>query len=395
MAATEGGGAKPLGLLTAAALALPGLGLAPEAAAEEAPERAVVEFKLLSYADSQDVRTRYAYYDGSEPGSFNRIKVHSPAARVVLPLGRRWSAEAGAVVDEVSGASPRYYSDVSGASRMEDRRTAVDAKVTHHRERSAFALGAMRSKENDYLSQAVSAEARWASEDQNTTLSLGLGGSHDTITPVRGGVLGVERDTRSSNELMLGLTQALSRRDLAQLTLAYSNGRGYFSDPYKQGDRRPRQRNSTTVTLRWNHFVEGPDATLRSSVRGYSDSFGIRAQTVELQWVQPLAEVFKLSPLLRVYSQSSASFYVDPVTDLDIYPGPGNDAPFSTADQRLAAFGAITLGLKGEWRWRDWAFDLKVERYEQRSNWRVGGKGSVGIDPFHARMVQLGVSYAF
>jgi len=392
VAATEG--RRPLGLLTAAALALPGV-LPQGAAAEEAPERASVEFKLLRYKDSQSVRTRYPYYDGSEPGSLDRIHVSSPAARVVLPLGPRFALEAGAVVDEVSGASPRYYSDVSGASRMTDRRTAVDAKLTHFRERSAYAFGLARSKENDYLSQAVSAEGRWSSEDNNSTLGVSIGGSSDTITPVEGGVLGVARDTRKSAELMLSLTRAASRNDVVQLSLGYSGGRGYYSDPYKQGDRRPRERQATTLTARWNHFFEPVDGTLRSSWRHYTDSFGIRAQTVELQWVQPLGPMFKLSPSLRAYTQSAASFYVDPVTDLDIYPGPGNGAVYATADQRLAAFGALTVGLKGELRWADWTFDLKLEKYEQRSNWRVGGKGSPGIDPFHATMVQVGMAYAF
>ncbi len=314
---------------------------------------------------------------------------------MVLPLGARFAVEAGVVVDEVSGASPRYYSDVSGASRMVDRRTAVDAKLTHYRERSAYALSATRSKENDYLSQAVAAEGRWSSEDNNNTLGLSLGASSDTITPTEGGVLGVVRDTRKSGEFMLSLTRAVSRNDLVQLSLGYAGGRGYYDDPYKQGDRRPRERKATTLTGRWNHFFEAVDGTLRSSWRSYSDSFGIRAQTLELQWVQPLGPLFKLSPSLRAYTQSAANFYVDPVTDLDIYPGPGNGADYSTADQRLAAFGAITLGIKGELRWADWTFDLKLEKYEQRSNWRVGGKGSPAIDPFHATMVQVGMAYAF
>ena len=38
---------------------------------------------------------------------------------------------------------------------------------------------------------------------------------------------------------------------------------------------------------------------------------------------------------------------------------------------------------------------FKLERYEQRSGWRVGGQGSPGIDPFGATMVQLGVSRSF
>lgn len=391
MAATEG---SRFGRLTRAALALPAL-LPAAALAEEAPERATLALKYLHYRDSQSVRTAYPYYTGNEGGSLQRVTVKSPSAQLVLPLGRAWSVEAGAVLDSVSGASPRYYSDVSGASVMSDRRTAVDARVTHFRERSAFALSVLRSSENDYLSNAVAAEARWSSEDQNTTVSLSAGTTRDTITPVGGGVLGVERDTRRTNEVMVGLTQALSRHDLAQATLAYSQGRGYFSDPYKQSDLRPRVRDAATMGLRWNHFVEPLEATLRSAYRYHGDSFGIRAHTLELTWVQPLSRQWRVLPSLRYYTQSSARFYVDPVTDLDIYPGPGTDAEFTSADQRLSAFGAVTVGLKGELRWQDWTFDLRLDRYEQRSGWRAGGRGSPGIDPFHATMLQLGAAVAF
>ena len=44
---------------------------------------------------------------------------------------------------------------------------------------------------------------------------------------------------------------------------------------------------------------------------------------------------------------------------------------------------------------RDWSADLKAERYEQRSHWRVGGTGSPGLAPFSATFVQFGVSSRF
>jgi hypothetical protein len=38
---------------------------------------------------------------------------------------------------------------------------------------------------------------------------------------------------------------------------------------------------------------------------------------------------------------------------------------------------------------------VKAERYEQRGNWRMFGTGSPGLDPFHARFVQVGISHRF
>jgi hypothetical protein len=386
--------ARPLGWLAAAALAVPGVMPGP-AAAEDAPDKGLVALKYLHYEDSQSVQTQYPFYEGNEPSTFKRIRVDSPSALLSLPIGRQWLVDASAVVDEVSGATPRYYSDISGASRMSDRRVAGDLKVTHFEERSALAVGVAHSGENDYVSNALSVEGRWSTEDNNTTLTTALGLSNDTIEPTGGGVLGVEHENKRSLELLLGLTRAVSRNDLVQMTLTMSLGRGYFSDPYKQFDNRPRSRNSGIYQLRWNHHVPYWGATLRTGYRYYYDTFGIGAHTLEAQWVQPLAEGFKLTPLLRYYTQSSASFYHDPVTDLEVYPGLPAEAKYSTDDQRLSAFGAVTAGLKAEYTWGPWTADAKVERYEQRSQWRLAGQGSLGIDPFHATFVQVGVAYSF
>ena len=394
MAATEREGLRRLGAIGSAALALPGV-LPAVAVAEEAPEQGVLALKYLVYDETQTVRTRYPYYDGSEPGRADRVRVLSPAVHLLAPLGRRWSLEAGAVLDDVSGASPRYYSDLSGASHMSDRRTAYDAKITRHFERGALALGAMQSDENDYLSRAASVEARWSTADNNTTFNLGLGATRDLIRPTKGGVLGVTSEHRNSGEAVFGFTLAASPNDLLQFTLAFSRGEGYFSDPYKLGDRRPRERDTQTLTLRWNRFFEPVEGTLRSSLRQHLDSFGVRATTLEWQWVQPLPRALTLSPSLRYYTQSAADFYLDPVSDLAVYPGALSSEGFNSADTRLAGFGAITLGLKLEWRWQAWSFDIKLDRYEQRAEWRSGGPGSPGIDPIQATLVQLGTSLRF
>jgi hypothetical protein len=365
------------------------------AQAEEAPDKAVIALKYLHYEDGQSVQTQYPFYDGTEPGTFNRIRVDSPSAALSLPLGRHWLVDGAVVVDEVSGATPRYYSDISGASRMSDRRVAADLKVTRFEERSALAVGVAHSGENDYVSNALSLEGRWSSEDNNSTLSAALGLSSDTIEPTGGGVQGIDQEHKRSVEMMLGVTSAMTRNDLVQMTLTLGFGRGYFSDPYKQFDNRPRKRDSGVYLLRWNHHVPYWGASLRTSYRYYSDTFGIGAHTVEAQWVQPLAGGFKVAPLLRYHTQSSASFYHDPVTDVAVYPGLPGEAKYSTDDQRLSAFGGITAGLKVEYTWGDWTADAKVERYEQRTQWRLGGQGSTGIDPFHASMLQLGLAYSF
>ncbi|BDI06431.1 DUF3570 domain-containing protein [Sphaerotilus microaerophilus] len=375
------------GSIVAAALALPGViaAVVPATAmAEQAPEQGVVALKYLNYRESQ-------------PG-LKRIAVDAPSLYLLAPIGAHWSLEGSAVHDDVSGASPRYYADVSGASVMHDKRNAGDLKVTRYFERSALGLAASVSNEHDYRSRALSVDARFSSADNNTSWNTGLGFTNDRIDPVNRKV----NEKRRTTDLLLGVTQAWSAQDLVQANLTLGFGRGYFSDPYKMYDERPRKRNTGALLLRWNHRGENWPGTLRSSYRLYQDSFGVRAHTTEAAWVQPLGSAFTLTPLLRYHTQRAASFYYDPssainpVTGLPFYPDQEVSTRYNTNDQRLSAFGALTWGARLDWKISPrWSADLKFERYEQRSGWRLGGDGSPGIAPFTANWLQVGLSSTF
>lgn len=371
------------GAVVLAALALPGVWVAT-AHAEGAPEKGTLAFK-------------YLYYQDSQPG-LKRITVNSPSVLVIAPIGKEWAVESSLVVDTLSGATPRWQSSISSASKMSEERVAGDVKITRYFDRSSYSLGLSHSKEHDYVSTAVSLNGSWSSADNNTTLNLGIGGSKDKIDPTDGGVAGISNEKKDSNDLIVGLTQALSKNDLIQFNVTYSQGKGYYSDPYKTLDERPRARKQAAALARWNHYLQDDGSTLRASYRFYRDSYGIRAHTLQGEWAKPVNEQLTLTPLLRYYSQSSARFYTDAQYDAAGFPifpvlAPGQ---LNSGDQRLSAFGAATVGLKADYKLApDWSVDGKLEHYEQRSNWRLGGQGSTGLDPFRAISLQLGTNYRF
>jgi hypothetical protein len=368
------------GCVLAAALLLPGI-VAP-VHAETAPEQGLVALKLSSYRDWQ-------------PG-LDRVKVEAPSLYARVPLNAHWALEGSLVSDAVSGASPRYHSAVSGASKMDDSRLAGDVKLTRYAERQAWAIGLASSSEHDYRSMTLSGEWRLSTEDNNRTWNFGLAYSDDDIGSTNDPTLDEHRRTW---QLMAGVTQAVSPTDLVQLNLGATIGRGHYSDPYKFPDARPRERNQYTALLRWNHHFEPLRATLRTSWRFYDDSYGVRANTLDAAWVQPIAEGWTLTPMLRYTTQRAARFYYDPVYDATLgepFPPGFGSRSFYSADQRLSAFGAATVGLRVDWTITpQWKADLGYQRYEQRADWRIGGDGSPGLAPFSARWWQLGVSRSF
>lgn len=375
------GGSALVGSVVAAALALPGCATAQ---AEADPTQGLVSLKWLEYRDEQ-------------PG-LERIRVRSPSLLVRTPVfAERWAVEGSLTADSVSGASPRWHSAISGASRMSDERRAGDVRITRYDERSRWTVGIAASDENDFRSRALSAQARWSTDDNNRSWTAGVALTHDRI----GSSDDPELDEgRRTVEAAVTLTQALSRADLVQAGLTWAHGRGFYSDPYKRPDLRPGERRQTIATLRWNHHFEDAAISLRSSWRHYRDSFGIRSHTLSIEPVWQAAERITITPALRLYTQTAAWFYYDPVYGFlgEPFPPGYTDPPAGplSADHRLSAFGAVTLGLKLAFELPGgWSTDLRIEHYRQRAEWHVGGPGSPGLAPFSARFVQWGLARRF
>jgi hypothetical protein len=380
------------GSVLMASLMLPGLaalsGLLPlNAQAESPPEKTTVAVKYANYEDSQS--------------GWTRVSVNAPQFYLLAPVGKDWSVEASAVVDSVSGASPRMHTQRSGASVMSDDRKAGDVKVTRYFGRSAISGSVALSDEHDYKSTAFGLQGRWSSEDNNRTWTLGAGFSRDKIDNQSNGVNTAINRRKNTQEFMAGVTQVLTPLDIAQFNLTRSTGSGYFNDPYKTFDSRPDQRNAWIALGRWNHQITALDATAHSSYRYYSDTFGVKSHTWDLELVKPVG-AWTFTPGMRYYTQSAARFYFDPVLDSQ---GTYQEAATfqralaiagdKSADQRLAAFGALTVSMKVAYAFSpNTSADVKLDLYRQSTSLRMGG-GSPGLDPMNARMIQVGLTHKF
>ena len=389
--------------IASAALLLPSVQIAY---ADAAPEQGIVGLKYLNYHDSQSG-------DTAETAGMtrDRITVNALSLMAMVPIAGKWSVATTLIEDSITGASPAYHSwgfpvastghhdGTSGASG--ELRHAGDLSVTRYFPRGTLTAGVNYSKESDYISQGVSLQGSLSTESKNTTFTLGSSYNSDTIDLNRTNVVLSKQQIPPEKKRVVaglfGVTQVLSKNDIVQMNFGYTHGHGYYTDPYKDPDIRPDNKNMFTVLTRWNHHFEGPDGTTRLSYRYYSDNFGIRAHTLDAEYVQPLPKGWTVTPLVRLHSQSAADFYLpvgsgNPFVSTPVPSG----ATWYSEDQRLSAFGALTLGVKvSKELGRQWLADVKYEHYEQRYNWCINGNGDPGVATFNIRSIQLGVSRKF
>jgi hypothetical protein len=361
--------------LLAAALALPGI-LPAAALAQSAPDEGIVALRYDDYRDFQ-------------PGA-SRMSVKSPSLYAFVPLSDTLTVEGSLVHDSMSGASPLYHDTLSGASGLgiTDYRLAADAKLTQYFGDSALAVGGAYSHERDYLSRAASLEWRRWSDDRNRTYAIGFGAAKDHIDSANG----IARDrTRETYEYLVGMTQVLSAQAVVESSVTWSDGRGYYSDPYKLLDTRPGRRRIFAWLTRYHRYWPTLDGTLQLAYRYLRDSFGDRSHMLEASWVQALPAGLAVTPTVRYLAQSAADFYRDPP-----FPQGAVAGELYTADTRLSAFGAITLGLRLAKAFpQGVSADVEFNFYRQRGAFRLGGDGSPGLAPFSARWIAFGLTKRF
>ncbi len=372
MGATKGPHEKRGGALVLSALALPGV-VPLTAAAQSVPDKGIFEAQYLSYRDWQ-------------PGR-NRMTVDAPAFYALMPIGDTWVVEGGMVYDAMSGASPLYFNVLSGAT-VGDYRTAGDIKVTKYVGNQSVSFGAFVSSEQDFLSRGASLNVQYFSDDRNRTWLLGVAGTNDRINATNGVA---PNSRRNSVEFVAGITQALSPNDIVQSNITFYTGHGYYSDPYKPLDTRPSTRQTWAWLTRYNHYFVEQDATLRLGYRLLWDSFGSTTNMLEGAWAQALPYGITVTPALRFYTQTAASFYMNPP-----FPKGYVEGQDYSADTRLASFGAITAGITiAAPVWDGWNVSFRADYYRQDPDWQIFGTGSPGIQIFAARWFMVNLTRNF
>lgn len=431
---------KPIGATLAMATAslLGSLPAAP-AAAEEA-KNWEVDSTLLFYGEDDD-----------------RVKDASLMTSIRRVLDEDRSFTLGLTVDALTGATPsgavpansvQTFTSPSGRASYDiaagdtplddnflDTRVALTAGWQQSLgENMRWSAGLSASHEYDYLHLGADGRLEWDVNQKNTTLFAGAAYGKEDLDPVGGVPIplspmqaadsdaegdvhgGGTSESKDVYDLLVGVTQVLSRRSLLEVSYSYGQSDGYLNDPYKilsvvdpvtgtpvagpvgsglnlyRYENRPDSRTKQSLFAEWRYAFDRDSFAL--SARYMTDDWGIDSQTVDARYRWNISESSYLEPHLRWYTQSAADFYRTVLF---------NGAPlpqYASADYRLADSDAYTVGFKYGHRTERGEFSVRLEYYHQAGDPSPGAAvgdlaGFELVPPLDAVIAQFGYKFRF
>ena len=344
---------SPLAALTTAAMSLP-------AFAATQPVESTVSVGVSNYQEA-DVPPHLVV-----GGDNRRYDVNIRQFRLLSPVGRNWSLGLDLSRETMSGASPWGTSAgvdgepaliMSGAT-IRDTRTETGVTATRYGDDHSIGLTLTRSTEDDYEAFSPSLFGEWTFNDALTSLSASVSWSSDVVEPTDAAAFGrVSREERRSRSASIGVSQVIDRSSAVYAGLSVTDHAGFLSDPYKLRDVRPDGRFERALSIRYRHFLDGPDAAVHLDYRYFDDNWGVASHTLHTSWYQNFGPSFQVVPSVRYYSQSEADFY----RSVDDFGLPAD--AHQSSDFRLSAYGAFTFGVKGVVRQPDWSLTISADRY--------------------------------
>lgn len=343
----------------------------------------------------------------------------SPNGAIAQHSAQTFATPSGTSVTPGAGRSDQFYTIAAGKQVLDpsfhDLRVAGDVNWTQpFGTGNKFSVGGHLSKEYDFLSASANGMFSHDFNNKNTTLGMGMSAEFDKVKAVGGAPVGgtnyalLQKHDGTEDKRVygaqLGITQVLTRNWITQLNLSADRSSGYLNDPYKILSRV----DATGVTTGY-FFENRPDSHTRRSAylgnkialgssvldlsyRYGNDTWGINSNTLEAKYRLRVRGSAYLEPQLRWYKQGAADFYRLYVT--------GAPTGFMSADPRLGAFTAKTIGLKfGMPLANGDEVSLRLEGYQQDPKQRTStlpALAGLDLNPrLRAVMLQLDWRFGF
>jgi hypothetical protein len=270
-------------------------------------------------------------------------------------FSEQFAVQANYFIDKVSGASVDV---LSNASVIKDERKQKSLSVDYIHDKTQYNLSYTNSTERDYVSNTTHFSLSQDMFGDLTTVTLGFTDSRDKIGENNGksyAPIIAWLGHAQSRSYEAGLSQVVTKNLIAGATLEVITDQGLLSNPYRSirfldavplgyslGTQvYPNTHTSTAVETRAKYYLPYR-AAASVSYRYFSDTWGIRANTIELGYTQPVSNKFIFEGRVRHYSQNHATFY----SDLFQF---ANQQNFEARDQNLAASTNNTIDAKMTW----------------------------------------------
>ena len=271
-------------------------------------------------------------------------------------FSEQFAVQANYFIDKVSGASVDV---LSNASVIKDERKQKSLSVDYIHDKTQYNLSYTNSTERDYVSNTTHFSLSQDMFGDLTTVTLGFTDSRDKIGENNGksyAPIIAWLGHAQSRSYEAGLSQVVTKNLIAGATLEVITDQGLLSNPYRSiryldptvplgyslGTQvYPNTHTSTAVETRAKYYLPYR-AAASVSYRYFSDTWGIRANTIELGYTQPVSNKFIFEGRVRHYSQNHATFYSD------LFPF-ANSQNFEARDQNLAASTNNTIDAKMTW----------------------------------------------
>jgi uncharacterized protein DUF3570 len=288
----------------------------------------------------------YHRYDGGG------LTVDGPSVLVRKKFGDNISAAYNYYVDMISSASVDV---VTQASPYKETRTQNSLTIDALHGKSTYNAGYINSKEPDYKAQTAFASISQDMFGDLTTVTFGYTRGWDKV-----GERGTTRnDPADHHAWNVGVTQVLTRNLLLDAMYEATNSQGYLANPYRQArfldpteplgygyeaQVYPKTRSGNAGSMVLKYYLPWR-ASVSGTYRYYSDTWGIRAQTGDLAYTQPVLRDWTFDAHARYYHQNHADFYSD------LYPY-SNSQNYVARDRELATFDSLVYGIGATWEYR-------------------------------------------
>lgn len=337
------------------------------------------------------------------------VDIKAPAILVRKNFAEKVSLKAEYLVDMVSGASI----DVQvGASSYKEERKQIGITTDYLMDKTLLSLGYQTSEENDFAATTISFDVSQDFFGDLSTLSIGYSLGDDDIYHVSDAEFEEQAKRRY---FRITWAQVLHKTLVANIAYEKITDEGFLNNPYRlvryvsassrgysfESELYPHSRSSDTAAFRLKWYMPH-QAALGLAYRYFDDSWGVLAQTTELNYVHSYSTHWLFMGKLRFYDQQAADFYRDLFSRSE-------QTNFRARDKELSDFRSVVIGAAVQYHfllnnvsWLDRAsISFKIDHmkfhYRNFRDLRVNSV-AVGDEPLYAysaNVVRFALSVAY